>query len=89
MRYNFEINYLFYYFTSFRDELHYVNLNLIISYENLYNLIIITSSFIHVQCIITFSTKSPELIFVLRIIYLNWIFLINCYVIYHVHLFGI
>lgn len=89
MRYNFEINYLFYYFTSFRDELHYVNLNLIISYENLYNLIIITCSFIHVQCIITFSTKTPELIFVLRIIYLNWIFLINCYVIYHVHLFGI
>lgn len=88
MRYNFEINYLFYYFTSFRDELHYVNLNLIISYENLYNLIIITSSFIHVQYIITFSTKSPELIFVLRIIYLNWIFLINCYVIYHVYLFG-
>lgn len=89
MRYNFEINYLFYYFTSFRDKLHYVNFNLIISYENLYNLIIITSSFIHVQCIITFSIKSPELIFVLRIIYLNWIFLINCYVIYHVHLFGI
>lgn len=76
MRYNFEIYYLFYYFTSFRDELHYVNLNLIISYENLYNLIIITSLFIHVQCIITFSTKSSELIFVLRIIYLNWIFLI-------------
>lgn len=28
---------------SFRDELHYVNLNLIISYENLYNLIIVIS----------------------------------------------
>lgn len=47
MRYNFEINYLFYYFTSFRDELHYVNLNLIISYENLYNLIIFNYYFVY------------------------------------------
>lgn len=74
MKCNFEINYLFYYFMFFAsfDELHYVNLNLIISYENLYNLIIVASSFIRVQCVIAFSTKSPELIFVLGIFYLGF-----------------
>lgn len=49
-----------------------INLNLIISYENLYNLIIVASSFIHVQCIIAFSTKSSELIFVLEYFILDF-----------------